>query len=68
MENLTGMPVLRKKKIQATTKVKPVIGVFSCCNICIAITGTVTQNISITSNSRAILADITDVLLVFIVA
>ena len=64
MENLTGMPVLRKKEIQATKKVMAVIGVFFCCNICMAITGTVTQNISITSNLRVILADITDVLLV----
>ena len=64
MEKLTEMPVNRKMEIQATKKVLAVIGVFFCCNICMAITGTVTQNISITSNSRVILADITDVLLV----
>ena len=64
MEKLTEMPVSRKREIQATKKVMAVIGVFFCCNICMAITGTVTQNISITSNSRVILADITDVLLV----
>ena len=58
------MPVSRKQEIQATKKVMAVIGVFFCCNICMAITGTITQNISITSNSRVILADITDVLLV----
>ena len=58
------MPVSRKTEIQATKKVMAVIGVFFCCNICMAITGTITQNISITSNSRVILADITDVLLV----
>ena len=64
MEKLTEMPVNRRREIQATKKVMAVVGVFFCCNICQAITGTITQNISITSNSRVILADITDVLLV----
>jgi hypothetical protein len=60
MEKLTEMPVSRKLEIQGARKVMAVIGVFFCCNICMAVTGTTAQNISITSNKRVILADMID--------
>ena len=65
MEKLTEMPVNRKMEIQATKKVLAVTGFFFCCNICqICSNGAVAANTSITTNSRVILMDITDVFLV----